>query len=314
MTIVRSALIFCMAVADFGATAGEKIAIAHRGASGYLPEHTLEAYAMAYAMGADYIEQDLVMTADSRLVALHDIHLEATTDVEARYPARKRADGQWYAADFTLAELKTLRVHERLKGRFPEGRASFEIPTFEEAIELVQGLNQSMNRQVGIYPELKQPSFHRDAGLPLEKAVLDTLARYGYTGPDARVYLQCFEPESLMRIRREFKSDLPLIQLISGNAQQKALHTQAGLQEVAEYADGIGPSKSIIEENPAYVAWAHAEGLLVHPYTIRSDDRPGKYASDAAELAQFYDTYDVDGLFTDFPDIARNFLDARTAP
>ena len=288
--------------------AGEKLVIAHRGASGYLPEHTLEAYAMAYGMGADFIEPDLVLTRDGRLVALHDIHLEGTTDVEECFPDRKRADGKWYAADFTFDELKTLRVHERLKGRFPIMKSRFEIPAFEEVIELVQGLNQSMGRRAGIYPELKQPSFHRAAGLDIEKAVLETLARYGYEGPEAPVFVQCFEPDSLKRIRTELGSTLPLVQLISESDQQRDLHTRYGLRAVAAYANGIGPNKNLIEKNPDYVKWAHEEGLAVHPYTMRSDDRPAKYATDADELHQFYAVYGVDAVFTDFPDVAHDFL------
>lgn len=290
------------------AVAGEKRVIAHRGASGYLPEHTLPAYAMAHAMGADFIEPDLVLSRDGRLLALHDIHLEATTDVEERFPARKRADGKWYAADFTLEELKTLRVHERLPGRFPVMKSRFEIPSFEEVIELVQGLNQTTGRKTGIYPELKQPSFHREAGLDIEKAVLAILARYGYEGPEAAVFVQCFEPDSLKRIREELRSTLPLIQLISESERQRTLHTREGLRAVAAYANGIGPNKNLIEKNPDYVQWAHEAGLEVHPYTVRSDDRPAAYATDAEELRQFFVVYDVDAVFTDFPDVAYEFL------
>lgn len=304
MTGLVLALVFC---ATF-AMAGEKVVIAHRGASGYLPEHTLEAYALAYGMGADYIEPDLVLSKDGALVALHDIHLEGTTDVEARFPARKRDDGKWYAIDFTLAELKTLRVHERLQGRFPAQKADFSIPTFEEMIELIQGLNQTTGRTVGIYPELKQPTFHRNAGFAIEDRVLAVLEQYGYAGPDARVFIQCFEPDALKRIRSEYGSTLPLIQLISGSERQAELRTEAGLKAIAGYADGVGPDKNIIEKNPDFVAWAHREKLLVHPYTIRSDGLPEKYATTVDELRQFYAVYDVDAVFTDFPDVAVRFL------
>src|SRR5690606_29927835 len=121
--------------------AGDPVVIAHRGASGYLPEHTLAAYAMGYAMGADYIEPDLVLTKDKHFICLHDIHLEATTNVEEVFPDRRRDDGKWYAADFTLAEIKTLEAQERIKGRFPQGHSPLGVPTFEEMVELVQGLN-----------------------------------------------------------------------------------------------------------------------------------------------------------------------------
>ena len=306
-TRLSSALILTvLALSVHGA---EKVVIAHRGASGYLPEHTLEAYALAYGMGADYIEQDLVMTKDKRFIALHDIHLERTTDVEQRFPKRHRDDGRWYAADFTLAEIKTLFVHERLDKRFPVGKSSFRVPTMEEAVELIQGLNQSTGKNVGIYPELKGPTFHREAGFDVEQALLELLARYGYDGPNAKVYIQCFEADSLKRIRHELKSDLPLIQLISNHKIQAEQRTEVGLKAVAEYANGVGPSKNIVAKTPAFVSWAHELGLAVHPYTMRDDDLPGEFESPEEELSQFLTAYGVDGFFTDFPDTGRKFLD-----
>lgn len=290
------------------AAAGPKFVIAHRGASGYLPEHTLEAYALAYGMGADFIEPDLVLSKDGRLVAMHDIYLEGTTDVEEQFPDRKRPDGKWYAADFTFAELKTLRVHERLANRFPLMKSRFEIPAFEEIIELIQGLNTTTGRQVGIYPELKQPAFHLQAGLNIEKATLDALAQYGYEGPDALVFVQCFEPDSLKRLRTDYRCALPLIQLVSESERQREMHTKAGLEAIAGYANGIGPSKDLIEKNPDYVKWAHEVGLQVHPYTMRSDQLPSRYATADDEFRQFYVEYDVDAVFTDFPDRAHDFL------
>ncbi len=300
-------LIACAVIVTGGLWATEPIVIAHRGASGYLPEHTLEAYALAYGMGADYIEQDLVLTKDGRFVALHDIHLEGTTDVETAFPNRKREDGRWYAVDFTLAEIKTLSVHERLGNRFPAGKAQFEVPTFEEAIQLIQGLNKTLGRNVGIYPELKGVAFHRKAGFDVEAKVLEVLTRYGYTGADARVFVQCFEFDALERLRA-LKTELPLILLISNDKRQAGQRTEEGLASVANIADGVGPSKSIIEKNPALASWAHDAGLAVHPYTIRTDDVPKKYTDSDGELAAFYTQYGVDGVFTDFPDRARDFL------
>ena len=312
---LRLGVVFAAAVC-LAAAASDKIIIAHRGASGYLPEHTLEAYAMAYAMGADYIEQDLVMTKDGRFIALHDIHLESTTDVEEQFPDRKRSDGRWYAADFTLTEIKRLNVHERLPNRFPQGKARFEVPTFEEAIELVQGLNQSTGRGVGLYPELKAPAWHRVQGLAMEKAFLDIAARYGYAAPakagaGASIYVQCFEPASLKKIRGELGSQLPLIELVGKDNGPGAALTEKRLDRIATYANGIGPDRRLIEENPRLVEWAHARGLLVHPYTFRKDAVAPRYPTFADELAQFYITYDVDGLFTDFPDEAARFLRER---
>jgi glycerophosphoryl diester phosphodiesterase len=286
-----------------------KIIIAHRGASGYLPEHTLPAYAMAHAMGAAYIEPDLVRTKDGHFICLHDIHLESTTDVEARFPERKREDGRWYAIDFTLAEIKTLEAHERLPGRFPIGKSLFRVPAFEEMIELVQGLNASTGRQAGIYPELKAPSFHAREGQPMEADFLALVRRYGYAGPDAKIYVQCFEAPTLKKLRRDLGCRLPQIQLISGSRVQDAQVTPEGLKVVAEYAEGIGPDKNRILKNPDIVEMAHACGLEVHPYTLRRDQTPKQFASFEEELEKYYIEIGVDGFFTDQPDVVRAFLD-----
>lgn len=287
---------------------GEKIVIAHRGASGYLPEHTLEAYALAYGMGADYIEPDLVRTKDGAFISLHDIHLEGTTDVETRFPDRAREDGRWYAADFTLEEIKTLRVHERLPNRFPVGKSKFEVPTFEEVIELVQGLNQGTSRDVGLYPELKQPSFHKKEGLPMEEAFLKIVRQYGYQGPHARIFVQCFEHKTLEALRNEFGCQLPQVALISDSPIFAKAMRAEGLAEIATYAEGIGPNKNIIEKDPDLVKRAHTAGLVVHPYTVRRDMLPGKYANTQEELGTLFFRYGVDGLFTDCPDDAVKIL------
>lgn len=294
-----------------------KVVIAHRGASGYLPEHTLEAYTMAYALGADYVEPDLALTKDGVFVCIHDIYLELTTNVKEVFPDRAREDGRWYVADFTLAEIKQLRVHERTRkegtpyfpGRFPLVLSKFEVPTLTEMIELIQGLNKSTGRNVGIYPEIKQPSWHAKQGLPMEEALLRILNLYGYKGPDAKVYLQCFEAESLKKLRFELGTDLSLVQLIGGSGETyDQMVTEAGLDEIATYANGIGLDKVRIEANPDFVSWAHERGLIVHPYTFRADSLPDQYRTLEEELYQFYIIYDVDGLFTDFTDRAIKFL------
>ena len=312
LTKLFAAVLAVLVVACFTsetAYANDEVVIAHRGASGYLPEHTLEAYAMAFAQGADYIEPDLVLTKDGVFICMHDIHLEPTTDIEERFPDRKRSDGHWYPADFTLAEVKQLRVHERLQNRFPQGRSAFEVPTFTEMIELVQGLNATTGRDVGIYPELKAPSWHAKEGLPMEKAVLEVLSKYGYDRRDSKVFLQCFDPEPLKKVRFELGSKIPTIMLVAGGAAAKGMLTEKGLDEVARFADGIGPSKNLIEANPEIVKWAHDRGLKVHPYTFRVDQYPErKYDSYDAELEQFFRHYGVDGLFTDFPDVTVQYL------
>jgi len=296
-----------------------KIVIAHRGASGYLPEHTLEAYAMAYTMGADYIEQDLVMTADGNLICLHDIHLERTTNVEEVFPDRARGDGRWYAADFTLAEIKQLNVHERANAdgtpafpdRFRIDSKGFRVPTLVEVIEMVQELNRIRGRSVGIYPETKSPAFHDAEGLSLEEPLLAILAGYGYQGLDALVFIQSFDPTNLKEMRFGLGTDLPLVQLISGSSGFDWLVTEEGLDDIATYANGIGPSKRRIEDadgnsidKNALVKGAHARGLVVHPYTFRADSLPDQYRNLEQELRRFYFTYGVDGLFTDHADRA----------
>ena len=281
-----------------------KIVIAHRGASGYLPEHTIEAYTMAYAQGADYVEPDLVRTKDGRFICLHDIDLGSTTDVSEVFPERKREDGHWYAADFTLEEIKRLRAFSRGRSRFPREMGTFRLPTFEAMIELVQGLNKTTGRNVGIYPELKHPAWHRAEGLPLEEAFLEILERYGYKGKDARIFVQCFEAETLEKLRLELGCDVPQILLIGGSDVTIPELQPEGLDAVAAYAEGIGPAKTLIELRPEIVADAHARGLAVHPYSFLSESVPRAYEDLEAELRQFYLEYDVDGLFTDYPDRA----------
>jgi len=315
----RSLLALGLLVAVSLLAVGEPIVIGHRGAAGYLPEHTLAGYAFAYALGADYIEPDLVMTKDGVFICLHDIYLERTTDVEEVFPARRRADGHFYAIDFTLEEIKALSVHERCRdsgqpyfpGRFPVGSSHFQVPTFTEMIELIQGLNKSTGREVGIYPELKRPSWHLAQGYDVAVRLLAILDEYGYRGPEAKVFIQCFEPDTLKRLRYELGTELPLVQLISVAAF--SLATRRGLAGIAEYADGVGPDKRVIESNPQFVAWAHELGLVVHPWTFRADSLPRGYSSLEQELERFLVDYGVDGVFTDFPDLAQAVLQSMPA-
>jgi len=303
----RFSMLCCVAsvVLFSGAALADPLVIAHRGASGYLPEHTLEGYALAHGMGADYVEPDLVLTKDGVFVCMHDIHLEGTTNVEQVFPDRKRADGSWYPIDFTLAEIKQLQVHERLSNRFPVMASDFEVPTFEEMIQLIQGLNKTRGKNVGIYPELKGPAFHAREGQPMEEKLLAILSKYGYEGSDAKVFIQCFKMPPLKKIRFDLKSKLPLIMLVG----TPTMLSEKRLDEVATFANGIGPSKTLIEKDPDSVKRAHARGLAVHPYTFRADQLPKKkYATFDDELKQFYDVYQVDGVFTDFPDKVARFL------
>ncbi len=287
-----------------------KIVIAHRGASGYLPEHTLAAYALAHGMGADYIEPDLVLTRDGHLICLHDIHLQATTNVEQVFPDRAREDGRWYAADFSLAEIRRLEAEERLRDRFPRGSSRFAVPSFAEMIELVQGLNERTGRTVGIYPEIKAPAWHRAQGLPMEAALLELLERYGYRKPGAPVFVQSFEPESLQRLRA-LGSKLPQVLLMAEVEQYQRFLSPEGIASVVAFADGIGPAKTMLERQPELIGWARDAGLTVHPYTFRADQVPDRHGSHEAELERYLFELGVDGVFTDYPDRARAVLDRR---
>ena len=312
-----------------------KLVIAHRGASGYLPEHTLAAKAMAYAQGAHFIEQDLVMTQDDQVVVLHDHHLDTVTNVRDVFQDRARADGRHYVIDFTLAELRKLAVTERFnqfygpktavfEQRFPLGQSSFRINTFAEEIELIQGLNQSTGRSVGIYPEIKSPAFHRGEGKDISAAVLKVLKTYGYDEQQDSVFLQCFDSTELQRIRSELlpamNMTVPLVLLLDTEPEFRAALTPAGMKMIASYADGIGPSMQLIVapgsvagklQTTDLVRLAHDLGLVVHPYTFRRDLLP-EYVDNYGDLLEiFLDDIGVDGVFTDFPDLTVEYIESN---
>lgn len=329
--------ILLMAALTTSQAFAQKTVIAHRGASGYLPEHTLEAKAMAYAMGADYIEQDLVMTADDVLIVLHDITLDRTTDVAARFPDRARADGRYYAIDFTLQEIRQLRATEGFdvvdgaqvqgfRNRFPLNRSSFRVPTFAEEIELIQGLNQSTGRDIGLYPEIKQPAFHRQEGKDISTAVVAMLKDYGYTSKDSKVFLQTFDFDELTVLHNDIMPtagiDVNLVQLLGGRDAYPWMFESGGMARLAELADGIGPSYNLVIDRAStpgdiqvtdLVARAHDAGMVVHPYTFRADPGlvPGYAADFEALLEMHLFDAEIDGLFTDFPDRVVQFLNRR---
>lgn len=309
------------------------LVIAHRGASGYLPEHTLEAKALAYGQGADYLEQDVVATRDDQLVVLHDIHLDRVTDVAERFPGRHRPDGRYYVRDFELAELQLLNVHERRNpdgsavypGRFPTRSGRFRIATLAQELALIRGLNAATGRTVGIYPEIKRPAWHRAEGIDLARRLLPLLESCGYRERADPVYLQCFDAGELRRLREELGCDLKLVQLLGENDWQEsatdfeALRSPAGLRELARTVDGIGPwvgqlyTMAAIDGQPissGLASEARKAGLAVHPYTFRADALAPGFATFEAMLGWFVDGLKVDGLFTDFPDRARRIVDA----
>jgi glycerophosphoryl diester phosphodiesterase len=324
-------ILLALTVASLVAQTNRPLVIAHRGASGYLPEHTLPAKALAYGLGADFLEQDVVLTKDDVPVVLHDIYLDTVTDVAKRFPEKKRADGRFYALDLTLAELKQLRVTERFNAktgkpvfakRFPAGQSEFHISTLEEELQFIQGLNHSFGRAVGIYPEIKQPKWHREQGRDISRIVLPMLARYGYATKADACFLQCFELEEVKRIRGELGWKGRIVMLIEAKAKgddgtdHNALCTPTGLRELAQVADGIGPAISrVVTWTSAgdtkvtdLVKSAHAAGLVVHPYTIRIDELPKHCASVEALHAALFRDAGVDGMFTDFTDVTLAWL------
>lgn len=331
MRLLFAALITCgfvMMPGIAGAVGPDKVVIAHRGASAYLPEHTLEAYAMAYGQGAHYIEPDLVLTRDRVPISVHDRTLDATTNVAEVFPGRAREDGHHYAIDFTLAEIKQLAVHERVNpkagrpvfpARFPNRHRElvFRIPTLVEVIELVQGLNHASGKTVGIFPETKHPHWHVDQGYYIERILLEVLTRYGYRAKDDPVMIQSFEATSLLRLR-ELGSELRLVQVFGGGSGSQEMITPAGLDRIAEYADGIGPAiELLIDKNGklvndnALVTAAQARALKVYPWTLRADSLPSHTASFDVLARRLFFELGVDGIFTDHPDLLVRTLPQR---
>lgn len=340
MKLLRSTLLAAVAAASLASTAcaheayhppraKEPLLIAHRGASGYLPEHTLAAYWLAIEQGADYVEPDLVLTKDGVLVARHENAIailnpdgsvrEATTDVAERpeFASRKTTksiDGVaitgWFTEDFTLAELKTLRARERIPQIRPANSRfndMFEVPTFEEVLQLVQQANERRREEasrdgrdgrwghrkvkpIGVYPETKHPSYFAGIGKPLEEPLVRLLHKYGYRGPDAAVFIQSFEVGNLRKLKRMTR--VPLVQLLSATGQPydftlsgdkrsyADLAKPAGLAEISSYAQGIGANTNLMIPLVAgrlgtpttLVKDAHAAGLIVHGWTFRAEN------------------------------------------
>lgn len=257
------------------------LVIAHRGASGYRPEHTLEAYALGIDMGADVIEPDLVFTKDGVLVARHDRYLSTTTDVadHPEFAARKRANDDpndepenraridWWVEDFTLAELKTLRARQPFPGRSKEFDGRYEIPTFDEVLALVARRSEEAGRPVGVYPETKHPGFFASKGYDFDAPLLKALDEFD-AGP---VFIQSFEPEILKRLKG--RTSAKLVQLVY--EESPGAGPNIPLTEIATYADGVGAQKELILSaegvDTALIADAHALQLAVHPWTFRND-------------------------------------------
>lgn len=315
--------------------------IAHRGASGHRPEHTLAAYDLAIEMGADFIEPDLVMTKDGVLIARHENEISETTDVARKFPKRKRKrkiDGRnvngWFSEDFTLQEIKTLRTKERLPGRNQSFNGQFEVPTLSEIIDLVQKRSKEKNRIIGIYPETKHPSYFESIGLPLELALAKELIRVGWNRADSPVIIQSFELSSLRKMKSLVGCRLvflldeatarPFDLTLKGEAKTYGDYLKPNdLKALASWLYGIGPWKRlIVPENEkgelqgatTLVEDAHHVGLKVHPYTFRSDASflAKSYSGDAKQEYRQFLELGVDGFFTDFPDDAHAALRAMS--
>lgn len=308
------------------------LVIAHRGASGYLPEHTLAAKALAHACGADFLEQDVVAAGDDELVVLHDVHLDRVTDVAGVFPGRARADGRYYVRDFSMAELRRLHVTERVgadgqavyPGRYPAHSGEFRIHTLAEELALVEELNRSLGRIAGVYPEIKRPAWHREEGIDLSARMLAVLDEFGYSEADHPVRVQCFDAAEVRRLRDDLGCRMPVVQLIGDNAwgesstDYDALRRPDGLARVADVAHAIGPwlehCYTLVDGQPVptpLVDDAHAAGLDVHPYTVRADSLPPGFASHDELVGFCADVLRVDGLFTDFPDRTLLVLERR---
>jgi glycerophosphoryl diester phosphodiesterase len=327
----------------------QPLVIGHRCASGYRPEHTLASYRLAARMGADYIEPDLVSTKDGVLVARHEPNITDTTNV-ADHPefadreTTKTIDGVkqtgWFTEDFTLRELKTLRAKERLPLVRPQNTrydGRFQVPTFQQVLNLRARLSRELHRPLGVYPETKHPTYFRSIGLPLEPGLVRALNRNRLNRRHAPVFVQSFEQDNLRALDPWLR--VPLVQLldepdlhIAGDPSKPTyaeLATPEGLRSIAGYADGVGPWKNyIVPRNEdgssgtptSFVSDAHAAGLVVHPYTFRRENQylplelrsstdPNGIGDLQAEIQQFF-ALGVDGVFTDNPDIGVAARDA----
>lgn len=326
----------------------EPIIIGHRGAPGYLPDHTLAGYERAARMGADFIEPDLVSTKDGVLISRHEPNLKNTTDVSQRPEFAKlkrieklddKDEEGWFASDFTLAQIKTLRAIQPRIDRDAQYNGQFEIPTFEEILTLRARLSQELGREIGVYPETKHPSWHAQKGLALEEKLISILKKYNLNQESSPVYIQSFELSNLKKLKilspvkrvylidgdqvlpdGNVSSQRPYDFVISGDTRRyDQMLSDASLKEIAQTAHGIGPWKSYIASYKTdanqvktriapnnLIARAHKVGLSVHPFTFRNELRHLTQTDNGDpynEYALFFGL-GVDGLFSDHADTA----------
>ena len=297
------------------------IVIAHRGASGYLPEHTLEGYGMAIDMGADFIEPDLVITKDGHLICRHDRYLGTTTNVADKTEFADRQvlkDGyqepQWWVEDFTLAEIKTLKARQPWPGRPTDHDDLYDVPTFEEMLELVSRRAAELGRPIGVYPEPKHPGFFDSIGQDYVPPLLAALDRYEFGAKDRPAFIQSFEAPILQRLAKE--TLIPLVQLVTDveGFRGPAPAPEFLPKDVTDYATIISPHKSIVVDRQGvdngFISDAHKLGLGVHLWTFRDDFVPNGF-KDIAEELNFFMDLGMDGLFSDFADTALEVREAR---
>ena len=276
----------------------KKTLVAHRGASAYAPEHTLAAYRLAMAQGADFVEQDLAVTKDGVLICLHDASLERTTNVEELFPGRvstQTIEGKtrkaWLANDFTLAEIKTLDAGSWFDPKFKDEK----IVTFDEAVALIKG-------KAGLFPELKTPEIYAGRDVKFEELVAAALDKHGLRGPKADpktpIILQTFGEASARKLA-EMKIGVPVVLLIGDG---RGFDSAEKIKAWKGIVQGFGPAKQIVLKNPDFVKWAHAEGMTVTPYTITTRDLKSGFADITAEMNHYLYTLGVDAVFTDNPD------------
>ena len=298
---------------------GERpIVIGHRGASGLYPEHTIMSYKTAIAQGADFIEPDLVMTSDGVLIARHDLHLSATTDVSDhpefadRKEVRQTPLGEmddWWADDFTFAEIRTLKARQQFEGRSMEYDDKFDILTFDEIMDLVLA-EAAKGHTIGLHVEAKWPSHYTSIGKDLADPILNAMKAKGLKEAGIPVYIQCFEAPFLAEVAE--KSDLPLIQNLVGAPYAAMLGLDYKLEDIPTAGVGADVSYVLNKDGTAtdFVDRAHALGLLVHVYTVR-DDRPDPGFTDSrAELRALFDA-GIDGVWVDYPATAVAVRDGK---
>ncbi|MBN2069355.1 MAG: glycerophosphodiester phosphodiesterase [Opitutales bacterium] len=309
----------------------EKIVIAHRGASGYLPEHSLVAKAYAHALGTDYVEMDVVLTHDGVPVVLHDLYLDCISNIQQVYPDRCRPDGHYYVIDFNWSELERLTAYDRkspetgealFAARYGESTVGADIHSMAEEIELILNLNRSTGRNVGLFVEIKNPLFHTDAGMDIGKIVLETLQRYQITDGAIPCLVFSFESSVLKHMRFDLGCDLTMAQLIGTPGSEEDpvddfsfYQTDEGLREISTYAQAVSPSLlELVSFSPKgmpipghLVEFAHKVHLCVYPYALRRDTLPDQIDERAA-LTFLFSVLQIDGVITDFPDSAIAFL------